>query len=221
MHNFLWLVFFLFPCFCYAWQGSANQGEILSYEIIEEEKQIEQQVYSVREQKKVPVQKKDHEYLIDEMDVYALSPAAKFLAMPHMVSVQYNYENDKNINWEQIIAEASKMYGVEKALIWAVIKVESNFIAYAVSHKGAVGAMQIMPETQKDLGLVHPTNAKDNVLAGTKYLKQQLELFNGDIALALAAYNAGAGNVQKYKGIPPFKETQAFVKKVMAYREVY
>lgn len=141
--------------------------------------------------------------------------------MPRMVSVRHNYETDKTVDWEQVIAEASQAYGVEKALIWAVIKVESNFIAHAVSHKGAVGAMQIMPETQKELGLLNPVNAKDNVFAGTKYLKQQLELFNGDIALALASYNAGAGNVQKYKGIPPFKETQAFVKKVMAYMQAY
>lgn len=216
MHKFLGLVLFLFPCFCYA-----NQGEILSYEIVEEETQAAQQMYSVRDTKKPVLPEKEHEYLIDEMDVYALSPAAKFLAMPRMVSVKYNYESDKNVAWEQIIADAAQTYGVEKALIWAVIKVESNFIAYAVSHKGAVGAMQIMPETQKELGLVRPANAKDNVFAGTKYLKQQLELFNGDIALALAAYNAGAGNVQKYNGIPPFKETQAFVKKVMAYREAY
>lgn len=216
MRNVLGLVLFLFPCFCYA-----NQGEILSYEIIEEETQPAQQMYSVHAHKKPVLPKKEHEYLIDEMDVYALSPSAKYLAMPRMVSVKYNYENDKNIAWEQIIEEASKVYGVEKALIWAVIKVESNFIAYAISHKGAVGAMQIMPETQKELGLLNPVNAKDNVFAGTKYLKQQLELFNGDIALALAAYNAGAGNVQKYKGIPPFKETQAFVKKVMAYMQAY
>lgn len=216
MRNVLGLVLFLFPCFCYA-----NQGEILSYEIVEEETQAARQMYSVRDAKKSVLQEKEHEYLIDEIDVYALSPSAKFLALPRMVSVKYNYESDKNIAWEQIIAEASKAYGVERALIWAVIKVESNFIAYAVSHKGAVGAMQIMPETQKELGLARPTNAKDNVFAGTKYLKQQLELFDGDIALALAAYNAGAGNVQKYKGMPPFKETQAFVKKVMAYREAY
>ncbi len=216
MRNVLGLVFFLFPCICYA-----NQGEILSYEIIEEETQTAQQIYPVNEQNKQVIKEKEHEYLIDDIDVYALSPSAKLLAMPRMVSVRHNYETDKTVDWEQVIAEASQAYGVEKALIWAVIKVESNFIAHAVSHKGAVGAMQIMPETQKELGLLNPVNAKDNVFAGTKYLKQQLELFNGDIALALASYNAGAGNVQKYKGIPPFKETQAFVKKVMAYREAY
>lgn len=216
MRNVLGLVFFLFPCICYA-----NQGEILSYEIIEEETQTAQQIYQVNEQNKQVIKEKEHEYLIDDIDVYALSPSAKLLAMPRMVSVRHNYETDKTVDWEQVIAESSQAYGVEKALIWAVIKVESNFIAHAVSHKGAVGAMQIMPETQKELGLLNPVNAKDNVFAGTKYLKQQLELFNGDIALALASYNAGAGNVQKYNGIPPFKETQAFVKKVMAYREAY
>lgn len=215
MRNFFWLVLFLSPCLCHA-----NQGEILSYEVIEEEVQAARQMYSVQDN--MPrMQEKEHEYLIDEMDVYALSPSAKFLAMPRMVSFKHNFENDKTVDWEKVIMEASRAYGIEKSLIWAVIKVESNFIAHAVSRKGAVGAMQIMPETQKELGLTRPTDAKDNVYAGTKYLKQQLELFNGDIALALAAYNAGTGNVQKYNGIPPFKETQAFVKKVMAYKEAY
>lgn len=216
MRNFWGLVFFLFPCLC-----SANQGEILSYEIIEEEAQTAQQIYPVNEAKQPVLKEKEHEYLIDDMDVYALSPSAKLLAMPRMVSIKHNFENDKTVDWNTVIKEAAQVYGVEKALIWAVIKVESNFIAHAVSHKGAVGAMQIMPETQKELGLANPVNARDNVFAGTKYLKQQLELFNGDIALALASYNAGVGNVQKYKGIPPFKETQAFVKKVMAYMQVY
>lgn len=216
MRNFWGLVFFLFPCL-----SSANQGEILSYEIIEEEAQTAQQIYPVNEAKQPVLKEKEHEYLIDDMDVYALSPSAKLLAMPRMVSIKHNFENDKTVDWNTVIKEAAQVYGVEKALIWAVIKVESNFIAHAVSHKGAVGAMQIMPETQKELGLANPVNARDNVFAGTKYLKQQLELFNGDIALALASYNAGVGNVQKYKGIPPFKETQAFVKKVMAYMQVY
>lgn len=216
MRNFLVFVCFLVPCFCYA-----NQGEILSFEIVEEETQNAQQMYPVNEQNKHDIKEKEHEYLIDEMDVYALSPSAKLLAMPKMVSVAHNFESDKSVDWERVILEASQAHGVEKALIWAVIKVESNFIAHAVSQKGAVGAMQIMPDTQKELGLVNPVNAKENVFAGTKYLKQQLELFNGDIALALAGYNAGAGNVQKYNGIPPFKETQAFVKKVMAYMQAY
>lgn len=216
MRNFFGLLCVFLPCIC-----SAKQGEILSYEIIEEEAQTAQQIYPVNEAKQPALKEKEHEYLIDEMDVYALSPSAKLLAMPRMVSITHNFENDKNVDWDTVIKEAAQVYGVEKALIWAVIKVESNFIAHAVSHKGAVGAMQIMPETQKELGLANPVNARDNVFAGTKYLKQQLELFNGDIALALASYNAGAGNVQKYNGIPPFKETQAFVKKVMGYMQVY
>ena len=131
MRNVLGLVFFLFPCICYA-----NQGEILSYEIIEEETQTAQQIYPVNEQNKQVIKEKEHEYLIDDIDVYALSPSAKLLAMPRMVSVRHNYETDKTVDWEQVIAEASQAYGVEKALIWAVIKVESNFIAHAVSQIG-------------------------------------------------------------------------------------
>ncbi len=215
MNNFRILLFA--GCFLPVFSASAQQGKVLSYEITVEERQIVKQVLpagsavssSVREQ----------EFLIDEIDVYALSPAAKFLALPHMVSLRHHYENSHDINWERIIARAAARYGVAENLIRAVIKTESNFLAHAVSVKGAQGAMQIMPETQKELGLENPLNAEDNVLAGTKYLKQQLDYFNGDVSLALAAYNAGAGNVLKYEGIPPFKETQNFVRNVLAHME--
>ncbi len=157
------------------------------------------------------------ENLIDTMDVYALSPHAKMLLHPRMVNFRnYKEIDNKDINWKQIIRIASQKHGIPEKLISAVIRTESNFIADAVSHVGAQGAMQIMPETAQDLGLDEPFNASKNVDAGTRYLKEQIARFK-DLNLALAAYNAGPGNVMKYNGIPPFKETQNFVKKVLSY----
>lgn len=202
-----------------SWVFSAEQGQILSYEIHMEETGIERLNPIGKEESKKPEREK--ESLIDEMDVYALSPHARLLVLPHMVTYNVYYEKSSSVNWEEIISQASLRYGLAKNLIWAVIKTESNFVAHAVSHKGAVGAMQIMPETQKELGLTRPADAKDNVFAGTKYLKQQLDYFDGNLEFALAAYNAGAGNVLKYKGIPPFKETRNFVEKVLSYMQAY
>ncbi len=157
------------------------------------------------------------EHLINDIDVYALSPHAKMLLNPRMLTFRTFKELDnKDINWKKIIRLASQKHDISEKLISAVIRTESNFIADAVSHVGAQGAMQIMPETAKDLGLDEPFNASKNVDAGTKYLKEQILRFK-DLKLALAAYNAGPGNVMKYKGIPPFKETQNFVKKVLSY----
>lgn len=198
------------------------KAEILSYDIQVEEKNIAQKLIRVHDEtgKWVLVEKKETHNLIEDMNVYELSSHARFLALPHMVTT-YNYYNNKdtNINWEQIIKEAAHKYQIDARLIWAVIRVESNFIATAISHKGAIGAMQIMPETQKELGLQNPINAKENVFAGTKYLKQLLITYGNNIELALAAYNAGAGNVKKYGGIPPYKETQNFVKRVLGFME--
>ena len=116
-----------------------------------------------------------------------------------------------------IIQQYSELYGVNEQLIKAIITVESCFDRYAVSRVGAKGLMQLMPNTAELMGVHNVFNAKDNIRGGTRYFRQMLELFEFDVELALAAYNAGPGAVKKYNGIPPYKETQGYVKKVIKH----
>lgn len=118
---------------------------------------------------------------------------------------------------DAIFAEASATYGVPVDLLKAVAKAESNFDPDAVSSAGAVGVMQLMPGTAKALGVTNSYDARQNIMGGAKYLSQKLAQYNGDTTLALAAYNAGSGNVAKYGGVPPFKETQNYIRKIMGY----
>ncbi|CCG43714.1 transglycosylase domain protein [Halobacillus halophilus DSM 2266] len=123
----------------------------------------------------------------------------------------------KDQDIEQIIKKASQHYGIDEKLIRSVVQAESNYNADAVSHAGAQGLMQLMPATAEGMGVKDPFNPEENVMGGTKYLKQMLDRYDGDSRLALAAYNAGPGNVDKYGGVPPFQETQNYVSKVLAH----
>jgi soluble lytic murein transglycosylase-like protein len=118
---------------------------------------------------------------------------------------------------QKAIDEAARKHQLPAKLISAVIKVESNFNPRAVSSEGASGLMQLMPATARQLGVKNSFDIKQNIDGGSRYLKQMMERFDGKLDLALAAYNAGPNAVTKHGGIPPYRETQNYVKKVMAY----
>lgn len=119
------------------------------------------------------------------------------------------------LQYEAIFDEASRTYGVSKSLLLAVAKQESNYDPNSVSHAGAQGIMQLMPGTAKTLGVKNAFDPYENIMGGAKLLRDNIRAF-GSVPLALAAYNAGPGAVKKYSGVPPYKETQDYVKKIMA-----
>jgi soluble lytic murein transglycosylase-like protein len=150
----------------------------------------------------------------------ALTPAATARVYVETIPADIPVSGDCDLDW--IIYRAGARTGVDPRFIHAVIKQESRYKNEAISHVGAQGLMQLMPPTAKRFGNKDPYDAASNVEAGTKYLKWLLKRFNGDVTLALAGYNAGEGAVDKYKGIPPYKETQNYVKKIVAnYGKTY
>ena len=122
-----------------------------------------------------------------------------------------------NSQLEQYFQEASETYGVPLSLLKAVAKAESDFNPNVVSSAGAVGIMQLMPTTAKELGVQNIYDVKENIMGGAKELSGLLKRYDGDLTLTLAGYNAGIGNVQKYGGVPPFQETQNYIKKITSY----
>lgn len=123
--------------------------------------------------------------------------------------------------YDHIIKEASYVSGISFALIKAMIRVESNFDSNAVSKKGAMGLMQIMPNNFDALDIDDPFNPRENIMGGSKYFQQMLARYDGKLPLALAAYNAGPTAVDRNHGIPPIRETEDYVKKVMNYYYSY
>ncbi|WP_295362469.1 lytic transglycosylase domain-containing protein [uncultured Succinivibrio sp.] len=176
----------------------------------------ENEIYAVPFNQENPVERR-----IDTLDVNKLSKYAYLLRANHMVMPSYGPKTSKEVkkrikDWHKYITEAAETNLLPEELIKAVIEVESGAVVTAVSHCGAKGLMQLMPKTQSELGVKDPFDPNENISAGTRYLAQLLNMYDGDLSLALAAYNAGMGNVNKYGGIPPFEETQNFVKKVTA-----
>ncbi|SMC55952.1 soluble lytic murein transglycosylase [Desulfocicer vacuolatum DSM 3385] len=123
--------------------------------------------------------------------------------------------------YDHLIKKAARKFKVDFSLIKAVIEVESAYNPRAISSKGARGLMQIMPFNFTSLNLSDPFEPSQNIMAGTRYLHQLLHQYRGNIKHALAAYNAGPGNVDKYNGVPPFQETRNYVQKVMALHRIY
>ena len=122
--------------------------------------------------------------------------------------------SDKSAPYEASITEHARRQQVAADLVRAVIQVESAFNPVAVSSKGAMGLMQLMPATAIEMGVGNPFDPDQNIRGGVAYLRRLLDRYNGNVELALAAYNAGMGNVEKYGDVPPFKETKSYVKKV-------
>lgn len=133
----------------------------------------------------------------------------------NILNSKLSFNNEGSL--DQIFEKASKKYNVPVNLLKSVAKAESDFDSMAESTAGAQGIMQLMPATAKSLGVMNSFDPEQNIMGGAKYLRQMLDKFGNNIELSLAAYNAGPGNVMKYEGVPPFKETQNYVAKVMNY----
>ncbi|MCF8240162.1 MAG: transglycosylase SLT domain-containing protein [Melioribacteraceae bacterium] len=155
---------------------------------------------------------------LSEYRMHSIKPAAAF--KPEANEVKINTSAHERIKkFDPIIDEASKKYGINSGVIKSIIMAESAGNQNALSKAKAKGLMQLMDGTAKDMGVKNVWDPVENINGGTKYFSKMLRLYDGDIRLALAAYNAGPKNVEKYNGIPPFDETKHYVSRVMNYIE--
>lgn len=145
-----------------------------------------------------------------------IHPASQMEQHPSSVS-----GNKAEHLYHMFIIQTASHYQIDPALIKAIIMAESGYNTKAVSKKGAKGLMQLMPETAQSMGVEDIFNPHQNITGGVQYFKQMVNRFNGDVKLALAAYNAGSRNVRNYNGVPPFKATRYYIKKVLKYYQIY
>ena len=131
------------------------------------------------------------------------------------------FKNVTRMRFDEMITSAAEKYGIDPTLVKAIVKAESDFDQYAVSKKGATGLMQLMPETASRMGVRNIHDPEENVEGGIKYLSKLLNMFNWQVPLAVAAYNAGENAVLKYGTVPPYAETQTYVKRVLEYYNAY
>jgi soluble lytic murein transglycosylase-like protein len=151
-----------------------------------------------------------------------LIPSQQEVAPPVAVIARTQAKFANKVQYNQLVAEVARTYGLDSALLHAVISVESSYIPDAVSRKGAAGLMQLMPQTAKRYDVVNPLDPVQNLHGGAKCLRDLMKTFNNDINLTLAAYNAGKRAVVKHgNSIPPFRETRKYVPRVLAYYRRY
>lgn len=157
--------------------------------------------------------------------LYLRTPEAAPAASPAKISANTNkaiVASAKRKHFELYVQEAAKAFQIEAALLHAVITAESNYNARALSRKGAIGLMQLMPQTAKQYGITDPYDPGQNIRGGAQYLKYLLGLFNNDLQLVLAAYNAGENAVRRHGNrLPPYQETLRYVPKVLGYYQKY
>lgn len=169
--------------------------------------------YGVIHYTNVPTDKRFYRVVIREMP--------RISAVPGYRAPASGYSRADSSTFDPIIANMSRRFGVEQALVKAVIKAESGFKPNAVSPKGARGLMQLMPGTAQMHGVRNIHEPMDNIAGGVQHLRKLLDRYRNNVVLALAAYNAGEGWVDQYGGIPPFEETRNYVSRVLRFRQDY
>ena len=157
---------------------------------------------------------------VSPLPVPPLDEKAQAASAPPKSSVTVRGKQAENL-YRPIILRVAHRHQIDPAMVKAIIMAESSFNPKAISSRGAVGLMQLMPNTAKSLGVVDAFDPENNINAGVLYFKRLLKEFRGDVKLALAAYNAGSRKVREYQGIPPFKTTQTYIKKVFEYYQHY
>jgi len=138
-----------------------------------------------------------------------------------MYDVPFKFRHKKERLFHPIILQEANRYDIDPALVKAIIMAESGYNPRAISKRGAKGLMQLMPSTAEDLGVEDIFNPEQNISGGVRYFKQLVNRFDGDVKLALAAYNAGSQKVRDYQGIPPYKSTHYYIEKVFKYYQKY